>query len=111
MRLAETQSLSDGELFYERVIMGTVAAVHEQTIDVEVNTDDGAEGKTEVVSVVLDAGTKYLKGRQPASRDDLEPGVRVVVTVDHRSDESLVAKEIRLAPDARHDADGYSRER
>ena len=98
-------------LAHERILMGTVAAVHEQTVDVKVKADDGTEGKEEVVSVVLDAGTKYLKGQQPASRDDLKSGVRVVVTVDHRSDESLVAKEIRLAPDARHDADGYSRER
>jgi len=101
---------SGAALAHERTIMGTIAAVREQAIDVTLKADDGAEGsKEEVVSVVLDAGTKYLKGRQPASRDDLKAGIRVVVTVDHRSDDSLVAKEIRLAPDGRHDSNGHSR--
>ena len=99
---------SGAALAHERIIMGTVATIHEQTIDVTVKADEATERKEEVVSVVLEAGTKYLKGRQPASRDDLKPGVRVVVTVDHRSDDSLVAKEIRLAPDERHDSNGHS---
>jgi len=82
-------------LAHERIIMGTIAAVRPHALDVRAKPEE-ENGHDEVVSVALVATTKYRKGQEPATRADLKTGLRVVVTVDHRGDGTLVAEEVRL---------------
>jgi len=59
---------------HEHKIMGKVLAVDEKQIEVE--TTDGKK-----VTGLLSEGTKYLRGKAPATRTDVKVGERVVIVV------------------------------
>lgn len=61
----------------EHKIMGTVTIVHADEVGhIAVETKDG-----ENVTLTVDAQTKYLKGKAPASLKDVQVGSRIVATV------------------------------
>lgn len=74
---------------HDHKIMGTVAAVHENAIDVK-----GADGKTTTISVTAKA--KIVKGTMKMSTTDIKIGDRVVVTATGGGKDPFVAKEVRL---------------
>ena len=58
-------------------VMGTVTIVHADKVGhLEVKTRDG-----ENVILTVDDQTKYLKGKAPASLNDVQVGSRIVATV------------------------------
>ncbi len=75
-------------------VMGTVAALHENHLEVK-----AADGKT--TAVTLDDKTKILRGKTKAATQDIKPGERVVVTAMERKGADgkveMLATEVRLA--------------
>ena len=59
---------------HEHKVMGTVMVVEKAHLEVE--TSDG-----EKVSILLNEETKYLRGKLPATVEDIKVGDRIVVTV------------------------------
>ena len=74
---------------HEHKAMGTVAAIHDERIEIETTR----EGKT--VAFLLSAETKYKAGQAEAKRADVKPGGRVVV-VYYEKDGHKHAKELLL---------------
>ena len=78
----------DGHAHGKEAILGTVAQVHGDHLEVA-----DPDGKT--VSVTLTSATTYLRGDSEAKKADLKPGVRVAVeTADGKS--GLEARIIRI---------------
>jgi len=71
-------------------LMGTVKAVDEKTLTVELMDGKGT------ATVNLDAKTKYLKGKAAAARGDVTVGARVVVMAAKHGTEGLVASSVKL---------------
>ena len=67
-------------------VMGTVSAVAADHLVIKAK-----DGKT--VSVPLNSGTKFFKGKEKAARADLQVGDRVVAHLDAKG----VAEEIRFS--------------
>ncbi|MBK6407622.1 MAG: hypothetical protein IPF66_22965 [Holophagales bacterium] len=81
-------SAHDGHAHGKEAILGTVAQVHGDHLEVA-----DPDGKT--VSVTLTSATTYLRGDSEAKKADLKPGVRVAVeTADGKS--GLEARIIRI---------------
>jgi hypothetical protein len=74
---------------HDHKIMGTVAAVHESSLDV-----NGADGKMSTVS--LTDKTKIVQGKMAMKPTDIKVGDRVVVTATGGGKAPFVAKEVRL---------------
>ena len=79
---------------HDHNIMGTVALLHENHLEVK----SAKDGKA--VTVTLADKTKFVRDKAPAKRDELQVGMRVVVTYAQEKDPSgreiLAAKEVRL---------------
>jgi hypothetical protein len=73
---------------HQHKALGTVVAV--DASHVEIKTKDG-----KTVSVLLNAETKYLKGKAVAAATDVKVGQRVAVTYVEK-DERHVATEVQL---------------
>ncbi|MBK9968070.1 MAG: hypothetical protein IPP07_25635 [Holophagales bacterium] len=87
---AGVASAHDGHAHGKEAILGTVAQVHGDHLEVA-----DPDGKT--VSVSLTSATTYLRGDSEAKKADLKPGVRVAVeTADGKS-----GLEARSRPDRR----------
>jgi hypothetical protein len=85
---------------HQHKALGTVGAV--DASHVEVKTKDG-----KTVSVLLNAETKYLKGRAVAAATDVKVGQRVAVTYVEK-DEKYVGTEVLLGvTDAPADAKAH----
>ena len=78
---------------HDHKIMGTVAAVHDNSIDVK-----GTDGK--LSAIALNEKTKILQGATAAKVADIKTGSRVVVTATGTGKDTYVAKEVRLAASA-----------
>jgi hypothetical protein len=79
---------------HDHLFLGTITAIEQNRIEVR-----GRENKDEderLVWIRLTDETKYLRGRTPASADDLAVGLRVVVNIG-AAKEPLTAKEVRMA--------------
>jgi len=74
---------------HDHKIMGTVAAVHENTLEVK-----GTDGKTSTFS--LNEKTKIVHGTMAMKAADLKTGDRVVVTAQGGGKAPFVAKEVRI---------------
>jgi len=74
---------------HEHKLMGTVSAVTQTRLDLD--TQDGHKE-----TVTLDKATKCLRGKQPATVQDIKVGDRVVVTLVD-GPQGKVAKEVLLA--------------
>ena len=74
---------------HEHKVMGTVTTVDANHVEIET-----ADGKK--TSVQLNKKTKYLKGKSPATVDDIKVGDRIALTVVE-TDGKPTAKEVRLA--------------
>ena len=74
---------------HEHKLMGTVSAVNQ--LKLELDTQDGHKE-----TVALDKTTKCLRGKQPATIQDIKVGDRVVVTLVD-GPQGKVAKEVLLA--------------
>jgi Cu/Ag efflux protein CusF len=74
-------------------VMGTVAALHENHLEVK-----GSDGKTSMIT--LNEKTKVLRGKAKVTLEELKPGERVVVTaMETKGNDGkamMVATEIRL---------------
>jgi hypothetical protein len=74
-------------------LMGTVAAVHGEHLEVKATTGATSE-------IVLNDKTKILRGATAQKTSDIKPGDRVVVVMTESKDRAgnavLTAKEIRL---------------
>jgi hypothetical protein len=74
-------------------LMGTVAAVHGERLQVKATTGQTSE-------VVVNDKTRILRGVTTQKTSDIKPGERIVVTIAESKDPAgkalLTAKEIRL---------------
>lgn len=74
-------------------LMGTVAAVHGERLQVKATTGETSE-------VVVNAKTKIVRGATAQKTSDITPGERIVVMMTESKDPAgkalLTAKEIRL---------------
>jgi hypothetical protein len=70
--------------------MGTVAAVHDNQIDVKAT--DGTLSR-----ITLNDKTKVLQGTTAMKAADIKTGARVVVTATGTGKDTFVAKEVKLA--------------
>jgi len=86
LTLAPLASAHEG---HDHKIMGTIAAVHDNTVDVK-----STDGKTTTIS--LNDKTKILHGTTAAKSADLKAGDRVVVTATGGGKDPFVAKEVRI---------------
>jgi hypothetical protein len=86
LTLAPVVSAHEG---HDHKILGTIAAVHDNTVDVK-----GADGKTSTIS--LNEKTKILQGTTAMKAADLKIGDRVVVTATGGGKDPFVAKEVRI---------------
>jgi hypothetical protein len=87
LALAPLVSAHEG---HDHKIMGTVAAVHDTSVDVK-----GADGKTSTVT--LNDKTKILQGTTAVKAVDIKEGTRVVITATGGGKDPFVAKEVRIA--------------
>jgi hypothetical protein len=75
-------------------LMGTVAAVHGERLQVKATTGETSE-------IVVNDTTKILRGVTAQKTSDIKPGERIVVMMTESKDQAgkalLTAKEIRLA--------------
>lgn len=75
-------------------MMGTVATVNDHRLEVK-----AADGKT--AAVTLNETTKILRGKAPATLQDIKAGERVVVTAMEKKGPDgkaeMIASEVRLA--------------
>jgi hypothetical protein len=74
---------------HDHKIMGTVAAVHDTSVDVK-----AADGK--VSTITLNDKTKILQGTTAMKAADIKTGARVVVTATGGGKDPFVAKEVRI---------------
>jgi len=74
---------------HDHKIMGTVAAMHDSSVDVK-----ATDGK--VTTITLNDKTKVLHGTMAMKAADLKAGDRVVVTATGGGKDPFVAKEIRV---------------
>jgi len=75
---------------HDHKIMGTVAAVHDTSVDVK-----AADGKTSTIT--LNDKTKILRGTTAMKMADIKEGTRVVITATGGGKDPFVAKEVRIA--------------
>ena len=75
---------------HKHTIMGTIASVHDKSIDIKATT-----GKT--ASIVLDDKTHILRGTARVKAADLKVGERVVATAIETKDKKMVAQDVRVA--------------
>jgi hypothetical protein len=75
---------------HDHKIMGTVAAVHDTSVDVK-----AADGK--VSTITLNDKTKIVRGTTAMKAGDIKAGERVVVTATGGGKDPFVAKEVKLA--------------
>ena len=80
---------------HDHKIMGTVAAIHENRLEVK-----GTDGKPSTMTV--DAKTKVLRGTSAVRLGDIRIGERIVVTAtevkDKQGKTAMIAKQVNLAP-------------
>jgi len=74
---------------HDHKIMGTLAAVHDNSVDVK-----GTDGK--LSTITLNDKTKILHGTMAMKIADLKTGDRVVVTATGGGKDPFVAKEIKI---------------
>ena len=74
---------------HDHKIMGTLAAVHDNSVDVK-----ATDGKT--TTITLNDKTKILHGTMAMKIADLKTGDRVVVTATGGGKDPFVAKEIKI---------------
>ena len=74
---------------HDHKIMGTLAAVHDNSVDVK-----GTDGK--LSTITLNDKTKILHGTMAMKIADLTTGDRVVVTATGGGKDPFVAKEIKV---------------
>jgi Cu/Ag efflux protein CusF len=74
---------------HDHKIMGTLAAVHDHSVDVK-----GTDGK--LSTITLNDKTKILHGTMAMKIADLKTGDRVVVTATGGGKDPFVAKEIKI---------------
>ena len=74
---------------HDHKIMGTLAAVHETSVDVKAT--DGKQS-----TITLNEKTKILRGTTAVKLADLKAGDRVVVTATGGGKDPFVAKEIKV---------------
>jgi hypothetical protein len=74
---------------HDHKIMGTLAAVHDNSVDVK-----ATDGKT--TTIMLNDKTKILHGTMAMKTADLKTGDRVVVTATGGGKDPFVAKEIKI---------------
>ena len=74
---------------HDHKIMGTLAAVHENSVDVKAT--DGKQS-----TITLNDKTKILRGTTAMKLADLKAGDRVVVTATGGGKDPFVAKEIKV---------------
>jgi len=74
---------------HDHKIMGTLAAVHDNSVDVK-----GTDGK--LSTITLNDKTKILHGTMAMKIADLKTGDRVVVTATGGGKDPFVAKEIKV---------------
>jgi hypothetical protein len=79
-------------------MMGTVAARHDNQLDVK-----ATDGKT--ATVTLNDKTRVMRGKAKVALDDIKPGERVVVTATEQKGADgksmMLASEVRLAETGR----------
>ena len=78
---------------HEHKVMGTVAAVDASHL--ELTTPEGDK-----VDILLSKDTKFFKGKETATADDLKPGVRVAVTFEEKEGQKT-AHEVRVSAAAK----------
>jgi len=74
---------------HDHKIMGTIAAIHDTSVDVK-----ATDGKTSTIT--LNDKTRILRGTTAMKIADLKAGDRVVVTATGGGKDPFVAKEVRL---------------
>jgi Cu/Ag efflux protein CusF len=75
---------------HDHKVMGTVSAIQENQLEVK-----GTDGKS--VTVTLNDKTKILRGKEKATKAEIQTGERIVV-VYFSKDKANIAREVRLAP-------------
>jgi hypothetical protein len=71
-------------------IMGTVASVRASRLEIK-----ATDGKT--ASVIVNQGTRILRGSSDVKLSDLKIGERVVATATETKEKTMIAQDVRVA--------------